>query len=326
MSQESKILTLYSDVKARSVKWIWYPYIPAGKITLLQGDPGDGKSTMMMHIISEISRGGILPDGREIGRPHRAIYQCSEDGVKDTIKPRLEDCGADCRNIAFLDEEVHSGLTLDDERIREAIIEFRPWLVVIDPLQSYIESSSDLMMASKARRLMKRIGLWASTYDCGVVLIGHLNKSEGSKGLYRGLGSIDVAAAARSILHVEREHDMRIVRQIKSNLAPAGEELRFEITKDDGFRWISSPENEEKPEEARSDIPKTKHEMTADMLKDLLKQGEVPASQVKELMKENEIGEKTLQEVKSALGIKSIRRMKRWYWQMPGMTGEGRQE
>lgn len=318
MNQEPRLLTLYSDVSTRPVKWVWYPYIPVGKITLLQGDPGDGKSTMMMHIISEISKGGVLPDGTKIGRPHRAIYQCSEDGVKDTIKPRLENCGADCVNIAFLDEEVHGGLTLDDERIREAIVEFRPWLVVIDPLQSYIQSNSDLMMASKARRLMKRIGLWAATYDCAIVLIGHLNKSEGSKGMYRGLGSIDVAAAARSILHVEREHDLRIVKQIKNNLAPAGENIRFEIKRDTGFRWLENKRTKEVRVATQIDIPKNKHELTAGLLKELLSEGEVPALEIKNSMKRYGIGEKTLQEVKTDLGIKSIRRMKKWYWKMPG--------
>ena len=322
MNQESSLLTLYSEVKAKPVKWIWYPYIPVGKITLLQGDPGDGKSTMMMNIISEISRGGILPDGTQIGHPHRAIYQCSEDGAKDTIKPRLESCGAKCMNIAFLDEEVHGGLTLDDERIREAIIEFRPWIIVIDPLQSYIESSSDLMMASKARRLMKRVSLWAAAYDCGVVLIGHLNKSEGSKGLYRGLGSIDVAAAARSILHVEREGDLRIVKQIKNNLAPAGDEIRFQITRENGFQWLENKKTRQDTTEPRMEAPKSKHELTAEVLNELLSGGEVPASEIKELMKQYEIGEKTLQEVKSTLGIKSIRRMRKWYWQMPGSNDE----
>ena len=322
MSQESRLLTLYSDVKAKPVKWIWYPYIPVGKITLLQGDPGDGKSTMMMNIISEISKGGIYPDGTQIGRPHRTIYQCSEDGVKDTIKPRLEACGADCRNIAFLDEEVHGGLTLDDERIRDAIIEFKPWLVVIDPIQSYIESNSDLMMASKARRLMKRLSLWASTYNCGIVLIGHLNKSEGSKGLYRGLGSIDVAAAARSILHVHREHNTRTVKQIKNNLAPAGEGIRFEISRDEGFHWLVNTKAEQVSEEIHLDIPKNKHELTAELLKSHLMHGEISASEIKEIMRQHEIGEKTLQEVKAALGIKSIRRMQKWYWRMPGAESE----
>ena len=318
MKQESTILTLYSEVKMEPVRWIWYPYIPVGKITLLQGDPGDGKSTMMMNIISEISKGGVLPDGSEIGRPRRVIYQCSEDGVRDTIRPRLEACGADCANIAFLDEEIHNGLTLDDDRLREAIVEFKPWLVVIDPLQSYIESDSDLMMASKARRLMKRISLWASAYDCGVVLIGHLNKREGSKGLYRGLGSIDVVAAARSILQVDREHDLRTVKQIKNNLAPAGESVKFEITKDNGFRWIYNKRNVKEPTEYSVDIPKTKHELAADLLKNMLMNGEVPASEVREKMQEYEIGDKTLREVKSDLGIRSIRRTKRWYWRMPG--------
>lgn len=108
--------------------------------------------------------------------PQRVIYQCSEDGVSDTIKPRLEKCGADCRNVAFINEETYSGLTLDDERIRQAIIEFQPRLVVIDPIQAYLGSDSDLQIAGRARKLMQRLGMWASVYDCAIVLIGHLNK------------------------------------------------------------------------------------------------------------------------------------------------------
>lgn len=149
------------------------------------------------------------------------IYQCSEDGVSDTIKPRLERCGADCGKIAFINEEVYNGLTLDDERIRQAIIEFRPRLVVIDPIQAYLGSDSDLQIAGRARKLMRRLGMWAAGYDCAIVLIGHLNKKEGSKGLYRSLGSIDVVAAARSVLQVERDTenpDIRIVHQIKTVL------------------------------------------------------------------------------------------------------------
>ena len=180
---ETGLLTFYSDVKAVPVKWLWYPYIAIGKITLLQGDPGDGKSTMMMHLIAELSRGGATPDGKALGRPQRIIYQCSEDSVSDTIKPRLEACGADCRNIAFINEEICGGLTLDDERIRDAMIEFKPQLVVIDPIQSYIGNDSDLQIAVKARKLMRRIGIWASTYNCAVVLIGHLSKKERSKEL-----------------------------------------------------------------------------------------------------------------------------------------------
>ena len=94
-----RLLTLYSEVQSTDVRWLWYPFIAIGKITLLQGDPGDGKSTMMMNLIAELSTGGKTPDGCKIGAPQKVIYQCSEDGVSDTIKPRLERCGADCRRL-----------------------------------------------------------------------------------------------------------------------------------------------------------------------------------------------------------------------------------
>lgn len=113
-----RLLTLYSEVQSTDVRWLWYPFIAIGKITLLQGNSGDGKSTMMMNLIAELSTGGKTPDGCKIGAPQKVIYQCSEDGVSDTIKPRLERCGADCGKIAFINEEVYNGLTLDDERIR----------------------------------------------------------------------------------------------------------------------------------------------------------------------------------------------------------------
>ena len=102
---EKRILTLYSDVQATSVHWLWYPFIAVGKITLLQGDPGDGKSTMMMNLIAELSKGGKTPDGKPVGTPQRVIYQCSEDGVSDTIKPRLERCGADWKDVAQIVEK-----------------------------------------------------------------------------------------------------------------------------------------------------------------------------------------------------------------------------
>ena len=110
--KKRKILgVIYSDVQATSVHWLWYPFIAVGKITLLQGDPGDGKSTMMMNLIAELSKGGKTPDGKPVGTPQRVIYQCSEDGVSDTIKPRLERCGADCRKVAFINRFVHIGIS-----------------------------------------------------------------------------------------------------------------------------------------------------------------------------------------------------------------------
>lgn len=322
---EMGLLTYYSDVKPEPVKWLWYPYIAIGKITLLQGDPGDGKSTMMMNFIAELSKGGATPDGVAFGRPHKIIYQCSEDKASDTIKPRLEAAGADCRNIAFINEEVHGGLTLDDERIRDAIIECSPQLVVIDPIQSYIENDSDLQIAVRARKLMRRIGMWASTYNCAIVLIGHLSKRESTKELYRGLGSIDLAASVRSVLHVERDpqdEDIRIVHQIKNNLAERGNDLRFEIRQSTGFRWLMGDAPVAAPKEnvgpAESFIPKSKHELAAMLITKALADGPIESMEIKKLMAEYRIGDKTMNEVKAELGIKPYRKMRSWYWALPG--------
>lgn len=332
---ETRLLTFYSDVKSVPVNWLWYPYIAIGKITLLQGDPGDGKSTMMMNLISELSRGGATPDGKALGRPQRIIYQCSEDGVRDTIKPRLETCGADCRNIAFINEEIYGGLTLDDERIRDAIIEFRPQLVVIDPIQSYIGNDSDLQIAVRARKLMRRIGMWASTYNCAIVLIGHLSKKERSKELYRGLGSIDVVASARSVLQVERDEqdeDIRYVKQIKNSLAPKGDDLSFEIRSVTGFRWRQVSERKEDQKTLGTDtttelLPKNKHELAALLLKKALANGPMESTDIRKIMADYRIGEKTLNDVKQELGIKPYRKMRIWYWSLPNSeTWEVRHE
>lgn len=339
MGDIQNLLTFYSDIQPKVVNWLWYPYLPIGKISLLQGDPGDGKSTMMMNIIAELSIGGILPDGTKINQPQRIIYQCSEDGVRDTIKPRLQNCGANCRNIAFIDEEVHSGLTLDDDRLRDAIAQIHPKLVVIDPIQSYIESDSDLRMAAKARKLMRRIGIWASTFDCAIVLIGHLNKNESSKGLYRSLGSIDVVAAARSILQVDRDSlddDIRIVRQIKNNLAPIGESIRFEIKKDSGFKWLKMDMIKSNQAactpiiSSLEELPKNKHELASIILRKHLENGEIESTAIRQELARYRIGEKTINEVKADMGIKSIRKMQKWYWSLskdvPVISGKTKRE
>ena len=315
--EASGLITLFSDVKTTSVRWLWYPFIAIGKITLLQGDPGDGKSTLMMNLIAELSTGGATPDGQAFGRPQRVIYQCSEDGVSDTIKPRLEKSGADCRNVAFINEEIHSGLTLDDERIRQAIIDFRPRLVVIDPIQAYLGSDSDLQIAGRARRLMHRLSLWASTYDCAVVLIGHLNKKENSKGLYRSLGSIDVVAAARSVLQVERDledTDIRIVTQIKNSLGPSEAVIRFEIRPQTGFSWISVDTVTSSEKRVESQTFETKMDKAAYLIKEVLSQGDVASIEMYKLLETEGISRRTAEVARKNMGIRCYRKMKQWYW------------
>ena len=221
---------------------------------------------------------------------------------------------------------------MDDERLRQASIEFRPRLVVIDPIQAYIGSDSDLQIAGRARKLMSRLGMWASTYDCAIVLIGHLNKKEGTKGLYRSLGSIDVVAAARSVLQVERHSDnadVRIVRQIKNSLGPSNGEIWFEINATSGFKWVETGKQINAPVTTQTvEEPQfqSKLEMAAYWIKKILENGDVLSQEVFLRLSELGIGKKTAEEAKKTLGIKSFRVMRRWYWSIENKSGESKGE
>lgn len=318
----SKLITLYSDIQESSVRWLWYPFIAFGKVTLIQGDPGDGKSTMVMNLIAELSKGGTMPDGRAIGRPKRVIYQCSEDGASDTIKPRLIQYGADCNNVAFIDEEVYEGITLDDERIHQAIATFMPSMVVIDPVQAYISSNSDLQVAARARKLIRKLAIWAEMFECAIVLIGHMNKHEGAKGIYRSIGSVDLVASARSVLQIERDTkdpEIRIVKQIKNSLGPSNMQIRFEIRKDTGFCWIDTELNlKENKEQAISKISfTTKSEKAAYLIKTHLKSGKIASNEMYQILQREGISHSTAEKTKKEMGIVCKKDMNCWYWSLP---------
>lgn len=229
------------DVQIRKVNWLWYPYIPYGKITVIEGDPGEGKTTLALTLAALLSRGQPLPCDEDIPyEPISIIYQTAEDGIDDTIKPRLEKANADCSKIRVIDE-TEKELSMTDERLEQAIAETNAKLVILDPIQAYIGSDVDMHRANEIRPVLKRLGIIAEKYGCAIVLIGHMNKASGSKSTYRGLGSIDIQATARSVLLVARIPDkpnIRIMAQDKSSLAAAGDSIGFEISEDRGFECI----------------------------------------------------------------------------------------
>ena len=93
-----------SEVESQEVKWLWYPFIPYGKLTIIQGDPGDGKTTLVLNIAAKLSKGECLDSDMDVQDPVNVIYQTAEDGLADTVKPRLELAGADCEKILVIDE------------------------------------------------------------------------------------------------------------------------------------------------------------------------------------------------------------------------------
>jgi len=317
MGTDTLKLINMADVEVEEVEWLLYPLIPFGKVTILQGDPGEGKTTAMLHIIASLTNGLPLNffQEEEQREPVTVIYQTAEDGLGDTIKPRLLEAGADCSKVLVIDDR-EKALCIADERLEEAIEVTGAKLIVLDPLQGYLGAGVDMHRANEIRPLMHRLSTLAEKYQCAIVLIGHMNKNSMNKAGYRALGSIDIPAAARSVLvcgRIKEEPEIRVICQIKNSLAPEAPSIAFRLDPLTGFQWIGKYDITA-DELMAGEVKMSKRRTAEAFLKETLVDGERAATEIYELADAEGIKRKTLQNAKSQMDIKSIRRNDKWYW------------
>ena len=295
----------YKDIEQTSVEWLWFPYISFGKLTIIQGNPGEGKTYFAMMLTAACTNRKLFPNMEDI-EPFNVIYQTAEDGMGDTIKPRLVEAGADLSRVMVIDdsEEV---LTLSDGRIEKAVRQNHVRLVIIDPVQAFIGADVDMNRANEVRPVFRKLGMIAEKTSCAIVLIGHLNKSSGTQSTYRGLGSIDIMAAVRSLIFigkVRKDPTTRVLIHEKSSLAPPGETMAFKLGDEEGFRWVGAYEisADELLDGKEGKATETKLERGAKLIQELLvDKNEISIRELDDKAKEQGISGRTMRDVRSRM-------------------------
>ncbi|MBR0341341.1 MAG: AAA family ATPase [Oscillospiraceae bacterium] len=314
-----------SDVTVREIEWLWYPFIPYGKVTILQGDPGDGKSLMVLKLAAMLTKGESMPftDG-EGQEPINVIYQSSEDDADDTIVPRFLRSGGDPEKLLFINEK-EKFLSFSDERILAALEQTKARLLILDPLSAYIGEGTQLNSANAVRAQFRPLIEIAKRLRCAILVIHHQNKQIGQKAINRSTGSGDVIAASRSgliIARTDRDHpDERILAQVKCNVGPTGNAILFSVSNGE-VEWLS--EESRTADEVLGNVftgpsgrSDTQLRAAKEALQQLLADGPKPQREIMERIKGAGIGESTAKKAKALLAIRSEKQGSMWFWSLP---------
>lgn len=324
MVDQPTFVTL-SSVKARKVRWLWKPYIPFGMITILEGDPGLGKSFLSMHLASEISRGGNLPDGSKLDKGN-VLYISAEDDPSYTTRPRIDAMGGNPKLIRVL----NGRLAFDDaglKVLRAELDEYEPELIIIDPWVSFIPPDTRVKESNAIRALIDKIESVAKDYDCAVVLIRHLTKMKHDNALYQGGGTVDMIAAARSAIRIGQHpeiQDHRVMAHLKHNVGPKGSSWVYmmQVPSEDGGvpRLEFIGEEDITVNELNAAVGNTNtrpKDAAEEFLKRELRDGPRNAKEMHALAEKAGISERTLARARTQLNVQAVQKRKHWIWSLP---------
>jgi hypothetical protein len=335
LAADHSFYVIVSDVPRERVEWLWYGRIPLGKLSVLDGDPGLGKSTLSLDIAARVTTGAPMPGEMRGGEPRGVVLLSAEDDVSTVIGARLDAAGADTSKVASIttvpdgDERRPMVLPDDVDWLERAITTMDAALVVVDPLMAFMSDGTDSHKDQSVRKMLHKLSILAEESGAAILIVRHLNKTGGGNPLYRGGGSIGIVGAARSGLLVGRDPDdldKRILASTKCNLAAEPKSLAFHLenTEDtsrvvwDGTSRHTASSILAEPKLA-AEGGGTAVSDARTFLLDALSRGPVPAKDIRRMAREGGISEGTLKKAKRELLIRSDQDGFHggWTWRMP---------
>lgn len=340
---EAPVVTRLSDIEAQPIEWLWPGYLPAGMLSLLDGDPGVGKSTLTADLAARVSTGQAMPDGSGGGKPATVVFLSAEDDVARTIVPRLAAAGADLERIVTVRLRAGDGTDrqpliapADLVHVEEVIRDEGARLLVVDPLMAYLPDGVNANRDHDVRRALSALAGLAERTGCAVVVVRHLRKSAAESPLYRGGGSIGIIAAARAAFVVARDPedpDRRVLAPLKLNVAPEPPARAFRLVVDPdcthpriAWEGVSSLDAD-----ALLAVPPDRAESSAlgeaiDVLREILTDGPLSAKAVRAQAREAGLSWITVRRAQERLGIRPRKvgrpgEQQQWLWALPDAEG-----
>lgn len=311
-----------SEFEAEKVEWLWRYYLAASIVTVLDGDPGVGKSFLAMKIAAEFSIGGTLPNEPQLKR-RRVLYLTREDDPAFTIRPRIDAMGGDPDMIHV--QARFSPFDKNGMKDLKAIVRTSPpGLIVVDPLYSFVGADADIYRPNEIRQALGELQEVADYSGAAVLAIRHLRKMKADKAIYQGAGAIDVIGFARCGLLVAEDPDdptLKIIAHSKHNLSKRMESIAYRLV-DQGddkmprFEWAGTSSRSADDLVGSKPGGNAARDDAKAFLQRVLADGEMPSQKVMDMAEDEGISARTLKRAKSDLGVVSRPTKQGWFWRL----------
>jgi hypothetical protein len=327
--------TPMTEIKPEQVEWLWDRRIPKGKVTILDGDPGKGKSTILYDLAARVTAGKPLPDGQPV-EAAGAIIVSREDGAADTIAPRFLAAGGDPRRARIIGSGEEFVIPDDVDKLERAIKQTNAAFVVIDPVMSFLADEINSNSDQQVRRALQPLVDVAKRTEAAITLCRHMTKSITGPAIYRGQGSIGFIGIVRSGLmvgdHPDREQVFVLAGQ-KHNLSKPPESLAYRIRSaaiDDDTAIIEYLGVSEVTAQQMTTAPQDEGERdrlteAREFLRDILRAGPVLTKRIKAEAAEADIAWRTVERAKASLKVQALKDPDsgKWMWTLPSPPEEG---